>query len=193
MKKIFFCCLALCTILFFGGLSNQEGNKVLIQEKDSRLPGWQWTSGEVEMGKTGAKQCFIVAFNPAIFHARDSIIITFSSYKVAITNLENGRTFGQWKGKVSLVYFINNNWIPLVDDTNDRINVPFSGKNNVAEDSLVNYDLRLTVPLSRTLTLTTSAISYEIDNDSSLPRLGAKGITLTTTISGMEVRKIEQR
>jgi hypothetical protein len=192
MKNLLFIALALFTILVFGNLTNPDNNKVVVQNKDTKLPDWQWTSGEVEMHKTAAKQCFTIAFSPAIYHPRDSVRIIISSYKVSLTNLNRGTTFGQWKGVVNLDYFINNNWIPLVNDTNDRINQPFSGKNNITEDSLKNYTVLFTVPLSRTLTITTSAISFEMDNTVGSPILssGKSGPTLTTSIRGIEVQKI---
>lgn len=191
MKKYFFIGLALFTFLLFTGLSNPQDNTVHVQTKDTALPNWQWSSGEVEMEKTAAKQCFIISFNPQIYHSRDSVRIIFSSYKVALTNV-NGASFKTWSGRVDFDYFINTNWIPIVADTNDRINRPFSGKNNVTEDSLVNYTILTTVPLSRTLTLTTSAISVSMDNKlASLILTGGKtGVTLTTSIRGIEVQKI---
>lgn len=193
MKKIIYTCFVFSTILVFGGMSLPNDNAISVENKDTKLPGWQWTSGEVEVHKTAAKQCFTISFSPKIYRPRDSVKITFSCYKVTMTNLDKGKTFGQWQGKVGLVRFINNNWIPFVEDTLDRINLPFSGKNNVIADSLTNYTIHTTVPLSRTLTLTTSAISVEIDNTSASPILsnGKTGITLTTSIRGIEVKKPE--
>jgi hypothetical protein len=190
MKKIYSTSFALLIILVFSSLSNPNENKVLVQAKDTKLPYWQWSSGEVRMKKIASRQSFSIVFNPAIFYPRDSIKITFTTFKVTIANPQKGKTFGQWNGVISLVYFINNNWIPIVEDTNDRINLPFSNKNNVAIDSIKNYSLLLTVPLTRNLTITTSAISYEMDNDSSLPISGAGGATLTATIRGIEIRKL---
>jgi hypothetical protein len=62
-------------------------------------------------------------------------------------------------------------------------------------DSLHHYIIGTTVPLSRTLTLTTSAISFEMDNTSGSPILGngKMGITLTTTIRGIEIREPQDR
>lgn len=193
MKKIIFTSLALFAVLLFGALSKpDDNNKVLVQTKDTQLPDWEWSSGEVEITKTAAKECFTISFNPQIYRARDSVKITFTSYKVALANLDKETKFGQWSGKVSLVYFINNNWIPLVSDTNDRINQPFSGKDNVTEDVLKKYSMRIAVPLSRNLIITTSVLSFEMDNHvGSLILTGGKtGIMLTTSISGIEVEKI---
>jgi hypothetical protein len=193
MNKILFTALLLFTVLLFGAMPKPEDDNIVqVQTKDTKLPDWQWTSGEVEMKTTAAKQCFTILFNPTIYRPRDSIRVTFTSYKVALTNLNKGTNFGQWMGKVSLVYFINNNWIPLVSDTNDRINQPFSNKNNVAVDSLKKYTLLLTVPLSRKYTITTSALSLEMDNKVGSPILsgGKLGVTLTTSIRGIEVEKI---
>ncbi|HTB31942.1 MAG TPA: hypothetical protein VK808_07945 [Bacteroidia bacterium] len=192
MKKLIFTCAALFAILLFGSLSKPDNNVVQVDTKDTKLSDWQWTSGEVEMKTTAAKQCFTILFNPAVYRPRDSVKIIFTSYKVALTNLDKGTTFGQWKGVVSLVYFINNNWIPIVTDTNDRINQPFSNRNNITTDSLKKYTLLLTVPLSRKYTITTSAISFEMDNKLGSPILsgGKLGVTLTTSIHGIEVEKI---
>ncbi len=192
MKKILFIGLALFSILLFGALSKPEDNKVLVQTKDTKLPDWQWSSGEVEIAKTAAKECFIISFDPKIYRQRDSVKIIFNSYKVSLSNVDKDTKIGQWSGRVSLVYFINNNWIPIVNDTNDRINQPFTGKNNVMEDGLKNYTLLLTVPLSHTLTITTSALSFEKDNHmgSLILQNGKEGITLTTSIKGIEVEKI---
>jgi hypothetical protein len=195
MKKILFTGFALFIVLFFGDLSLPNDNGVIAENKDTKLPDWQWTSGQVEIETTAAKQSFTITFSPKIYRPRDSVYIIFNSYKVVISNLNKGTTFGQWQGKVRLVRFINNNWIPLVADTSERINMPFSGKNNVTVDSLHNYIIGTTVPLSRTLTLTTSAISFEMDNASGSPILanGKMGVTLTTTISGIEVREPTDR
>ncbi|HTA27371.1 MAG TPA: hypothetical protein VK809_06270 [Bacteroidia bacterium] len=192
MKKILSAGVALFTFLVFTALSKPEDNKVLVQTKDTKLPDWQWTSGEVEITKTAAKECFIISFDPKIYRPRDSVKIIFNSYKVSLTNLEKDTKIGQWSGRVSLVYFINNNWIPIVSDTNDRINQPFTGKNNVMEDNLKNYTLLLTVPLSHTLTITTSVLSFEKDNHmgSLILQNGKTGITLTASIKGIEVEKI---
>ncbi len=192
MKKILFIGLALFSVLLFGALSKPEDNKILVQTKDAKLADWEWTSGEVDITKTAAKECFTISFDPKIYRPRDSVRIIFSSYKVSLGNVDKGTKIGQWSGKVSLVYFINNNWIPLVSDTNDRINQPFTGKNNVLEDGLKNYTLLLTVPLSHTLTITASVLSFEKDNHmgSLILQNGKTGITLTTSIKGIEVGKI---
>ena len=146
----------------------------------------------MEITKTAAKECFIISFDPKIYRPRDSVKIIFSSYKVSLSNVDKGTKIGQWSGRVNLVYFINNNWIPIVSDTNDRINQPFTGKNNMMEDEIKNYTLLLTVPLSRTLTITTSVLSFEKDNHmgSLILQSGKEGITLTTSIKGIEVEKI---
>ena len=191
MKQLIPGGLSLLAIVLFGAMpGSNDNNKVLVQSKDTSLPDWQWTSGEVAMGKIAAKECFIISFDPKIYHSRDSIKITFGSYNVAITHLEKRKIVGQWSGRVELDYFINNTWTPLINDTNDRLNQPFSGKNNVTEESLKNYTIRLTVPINRTLTLTTSSKSFEIDNDNSLPELGNTGPTLTTSIHGIEITKL---
>ena len=192
MKKILFTGVALFSILLFGALSKPEDNKVLVQTKDTKLPDWQWSSGEVEIAKTAAKECFIISFDPKIYRPRDSVKIIFSSYKVSLSHIDKDTKIGQWSGRVNLVYFINNNWIPIVSDTNDRINQPFTGKNNVMEDGLKNYAILLTVPLSHTLTITASVISFEKDNHMSslILQSGKTGITLTTSIKGIEVEKI---
>jgi hypothetical protein len=191
MKNIFLICCLLFTFLVFSNLTLPNENGVVAENKDTQLPNWQWTSGQVEIETTAAKQSFTITFSPKIYRPRDSVYIIFNSYKVAITNLNKGTTFEQWQGKVSLVRFINNNWVPLVSDTSDRINRPFSGRNNVSTDSLHNYMIGTTVPLSRTLTLTTSAISFEMDNASGSPILGNGkiGVTLTTSIKGIEIRE----
>jgi hypothetical protein len=190
MKKLLYFGFSISTLLFFSSLSNPTENKLLIQSKDIKLPDWQWSSGQVEMKKIASKQSFSLIFDPAIYHPRDSIKITISSFKVAITNLGNKKSFGQWQGVISLDYFINNNWIPLVEDSIDRLNMPFSNKNNVPEDSIKDYSLYFTVPLTRTLTITASAISYEVDNDSSLPISGKGGPALITSIRGIEIKKL---
>jgi hypothetical protein len=191
MKKYFLVCLAIVTILILASLAPQSENTVQVISKDTKLPDWQWTSGEVEMEKTAAKQCFAISFTPQIYHPRDSVRIIFTSYKVALTNV-NGASFKTWTGRVNFDYFINTNWIPIVADTNDLINRPFSGKNNVTEDSLVKYTILTTVPISRTLTFTTSVISISMDNKLASPILssGKLGVTLTTSIRGIEVQKI---
>lgn len=146
----------------------------------------------MEIKKTASKQFFTIEFNPAIYRPRDSVKITFGSYKVALTNLPQGTTYKQWLAKVGLVYFINNNWILLVADTNDRINRAFSGKNNTPADSLKNYSIYLTVPLSRKYTISTTALYFELNNKAGSPLLsgGKVGITLTTSIKGIEVKKL---
>ena len=193
MKKILWFGFAFCTILVFGELSTSKDSNVAVENKDTKLPDWQWNSGQVEIQTTAAKQSFTITFNPKIYRPRDSVRILLNSYKVTLTNIDKGKTFGQWRAKVSLVRFINNNWIPLVSDTNERINTAFSGKKNSIADSLHNYTIYTTVPLSRTLTLTTSALSLEMDNASNSPLLGngKAGITLTTSIKGIEVKKPE--
>jgi hypothetical protein len=195
MKKVSFIGFALFTFLVFGNMTSPNDNGVIVDSKDTKLPDWQWTSGQVEMKTTAAKQCFTITFSPKIYRPRDSVRIIFNCYKVTLTNLDKGKTFRQWQAKVGLVRFINNNWIPFVDDTLDRINLPFSGKNNVIADSLKNYTIYATVPLSRVLTLTTSALSFEMDNASGSPILsnGKMGVTLTTTIRGIEVKKPEYK
>lgn len=191
MKKIGLACFALLALLVFGDLALPNDNGITIETKDTKLPGWQWTSGQVEVETTAAKQCFTITFSPKIYRPRDSVYIIFNSYKVSLTNIDKGTTFGQWRAKVNLVRFINNNWVPLVADTNERINLAFSGKINSRVDSLHNYVLGTTVPLSRTLTITTSAVSFEMDNTFGSPILGngKTGVTLTTSISGIEVRE----
>lgn len=192
MKKIFFTGFAIITILVFGDLSSKNNNVIRVENKDTNLPGWQWTSGEVEIHKTAAKQPFTIQFNPKIYRWGDSIKIIFTMYKVAVSHLSK-KTFGQWKAKVGLDYYINANWIPLVADTNDRINRPFSGKNNITEDSITNDSVFFTVPLNRTLTISTSAISFEMDNVSSSPLLSLGkmgGATITTSITGIEIKKL---
>ncbi len=191
MKKYLFIGITIISVCILNAFAPQNDNAVQITTKDISLPNWQWSSGEVEMEKTAAKQCFSLNFTPQIYHPRDSIRITFSSYKITLSNV-NGADFKTWSGRVDFDYFINRNWIPIVADTNDRINRPFSGKNNVTGDSLVNYTILTTVPLSRTLTLTTSVISIAMDNKLASPILssGKLGVTLTTSIRGLEVQKI---
>jgi hypothetical protein len=193
MKRILFSSFILGTVLVFGSLSPKNDDGVAVESKDTKLPDWQWTSGEVPIKKTAAKQCFTIAFSPKIYHPRDSVKITFTSYKVSITGLNKGTTFKRWTGNVSLVYYININWIPLVVDTNDRINQLFTGKNNNPADSLINYSVWTRVPLSRTLTITTSALSFEMDEaDGHGHPISTNGApTFTTSIKGIEVKKLE--
>ena len=193
MRKVFFISFAVSSFLIFANLYSPNENGVAVESKDTKLPNWQWTSGQVEMKKNAAKQCFTIAFSSKIYHPRDSVKITFTSYKVSITGLNKETTFGRWVGRAKLVYYLNINWLPLVADTNDRINQPFSGKNNVASDSLINYSILTTVPLSRNLTLTSAAITFEMDMaDGHGHPISANGApTFTTSIRGIEIKKIE--
>jgi hypothetical protein len=195
MKKYLFASLLLIPLLGFMGFANEPGNKVMVDSKDTKLPDWQWTSGQLEKGKVASKELFTILFDPKIYRPRDSIRITFTSYKVAITNLNPGTTFSKWTGKMNLIYYMNNTWLPIVVDTNDRINQFFSGVNNHAEDSLVNYTVLFAVPINRSLTITTSAVTWrfkDVYNANTIIENKKMGVTLTTSIRGIEVQKIER-
>jgi hypothetical protein len=194
MKRIPFLCFAVLTIVAFADLYSPTENTISVETKNLKLPDWQWTSGPVEMKKTAAKQCFVITFNPKVYRPRDSVKITFSTYKVTMGNLNKTVNLDQCKGRINFVYYINANWIPLVVDTNDRINQPFYGKKNIGSDSIKNYSILTTVPLSRTYTLSASAVSFLINNVFALPKQlddPAIGPTLAVSIKGIEIKKLE--
>ncbi len=194
MKNILFIGLASFAMFLFCGPSDPKENNVAVQSKDTKLPDWQWTSGEVEMKKTASKQSFTITFAPQFYHPRDSVKITFTSYQISLTNLDNAAAFSNWSGRVNLVYYINRNWVPIVADTNDVINQPFTGTKAKLNNELKKYTVLFTVPLSRILTITTSAVLLQLDNAEVSPLLsnGKSVPTLTTSISGIEVQKIER-
>lgn len=195
MKKIFFIGFVSLAVLAFADLYSPKDNIITVENKDTVLPVWKWTSGPVELKKTAAKQSFTIVFSPKVFRPRDSVKITFTSYKVTAGNLnKSAAASGQWKGYIDFVYYINANWVPIVADTNDRINQPFYGKNNVMVDSLHNYSILTTVPLSRTYTFSATAMFFLLNNVFALPKQlidPAIGPTLSVSISGIEVKKLE--
>ena len=195
MKKYLFAVSIIIPVILLMGFANEPVNKVMVDSKDTKQPDWQWTSGQLEKGKIASKELFTILFDPKIYRPRDSIRITFTSYKVAITNLNPGTTFSKWTGKMSLMYYMNNTWLPMVADTNARINQFFSGVNNHAEDSLVNYTVLFTVPINRSLTVTTSAVTWwfkDVYNANTITENKKMGVTLTASIRGIEVQKIER-
>ncbi len=195
MKRIIFKGLAAVAILLFCNMYAPDNTKVYVSDNDTKLPSWQWNSGEVDMHNTASGQSFSIGFNPSIYHAGDSVEITFASYKVSITGLNSGTTFKKWTGQTSLVYFDHKKWVPLILDMNKRINLPFSGENNTASDSLINYSIRVVIPASKAFIITSTALTFEMDeaNGNGKPISTHGAPTFTTSIKGIEVEKIGKK
>jgi len=191
MKKIFLTGVAVVAVLLFSDMYAPNENKVEVQTSDTKLPDWQWSSGEVAMHKTATEQSFSLVFNPSIYHAGDSAKVTFTSYKVSITGLNPGTTYKKWTGKTSLDYNAYNEWIPLAIDRKHPLNRLFSGVNNVASDSVTNISVWAPIPANHILVITASALSFEMDtaegHGAPISTNGAP--TFTTSIRGIEVEK----
>ena len=198
MKRVKFILIGLSLFLLSGASLPPDNNFTYITSADNKLPNWQWTSGEVSVGNKAMKEIFTLAFDKSIYQPNDSVKIIFNSYKVAIANLNKGTTFDEWWATVHIVYSLNNNWPPLVKDTNARINKFFIGKRNKLIDSLTNYVIRTTVPLNRILVLTVRLNGWGnsgFDNITQGPGTpifvnGNEFPAFTTSIKGLEVEKI---
>ena len=184
----------LIAMAFISANNPGSNNTIPVQNKDTKLADWEWSSGDVELHKTASKQSFSIQFSPAVYHARDSVKIILMSYKVTMNNLTQGVDYDSWSGVVNLDYYLNSTWSPLVSDTDARINRPFTGKKGNNSVELKNYVIRTTVPLSHTLTLTTSSISFAMNNSNGNPIFRSEKIAVTfnTEIKGIEIEKIER-
>jgi len=192
MKRIFFTSFALIGILLFCNLYTPNDNGVAVLSKDTKIPDWQWTSGNLNFKNTQVKPCFSIVFIPSIYQPGDSVEIIFKSYKVTLTNLTKGTTFDGWKGKVILVHYLDKKWPSLVNDTIRRMEFPFSGKKNHTSDSLTNYTLKLAVPASRAFTIAGSLRGIAMNNadGDDQPAFAEGGQMLSLSIKGIEIKKI---
>ncbi len=188
MKKILF---ALSAILLCSSLASPDDKGVWANDKDVKLPGWQWNSGNLSFAKTIAKPCFAIAFSPSVYHPGDSVKITFNSFKVMIANLNKSTTFGKWIGTIRLVYYKDKKWVSLVKDTSRLINHPFYGKNNNKIDSLANCSIVVAVPANMSYTIAAAVRGIEMDeaNGNGQPIEAAGGRMLAVSIKGIEVEK----
>lgn len=192
MKRVKFILTGLSLFLISGAFFPAGNNTVTINGS-GKMPNWVWTSGEVKQGNYAAKECVTIVFYGG-YHPNDKVRITFNSFKVALTNLTKGTTFHKWSAKTNLVYYMGKTWLPLVKDTNDRINQPFTGRNNNTVDSLTDYSFKTTVPPNKVLIITVepSGAQFDTIQGPNAPIFaGGKGYpTFTTSIKGLEVEKI---
>jgi hypothetical protein len=168
------------------------GYMVTVDSKDTKLPDWQWNSGEVDLRTVAEKQAFTIDFQSTRFHPGDSALITFNTYKITLTNLNEGTTFSQWAGWVDLVMIQGKNWGYVVPDTNDRLNKAFSNVDSHTVDSIVNHSVRVKVPDSRSIIMSVYAKEIYLYMAEGHPIWGhGKGAgTMTVYIKGIEVKKL---
>ncbi|HXB11033.1 MAG TPA: hypothetical protein VNZ45_03525 [Bacteroidia bacterium] len=193
MKKNLF--LATCVSLtFLLSVACLIPNDTLVSayDRDTKLPDWQWTSGEVKAKTTASKQPFTIFFGSSIYQPGDSVSIIFYSYKVSFTGITPETTFKRWQADNRLVYSFNNVWVPLVMKSNSRINGPFAGALNNRTDSLLNYEVRTVVPGQRKLILsvTPGNVTMNFIDGHGKPMFTNGFATLTTSIKGIEVKKL---
>jgi hypothetical protein len=189
MKKTLF---ALSSILLFGSLTPPNDKGVSVNSKDVKLPGWQWSSGNLSFASTAVKPCFAIVFSPSVYHPGDSVKITFASFKVMLSNLNKGTTFEKWTGKIRLVYYKDKKWVSLVKDTSRLINHPFSGKKNNAIDSLTTCSVMLVVPSNMSYTIAADMRGIEMNgaDGHGQPINATGGQMLAVSIKGIEVEKV---
>lgn len=194
MKRIKFVLSGIFIFLLSSAFFSTDNNTVNISSANTKLPNWQWTSGEVVKDDYATKESVSIIFDGSIYKPKDSVKITFNSFKVTLTNLTKGTTFSKWSDNISLVYDMDKHWLPLVKNPNDRMNKPFSGVNNNPVDSLRDYTFKTIVPSNRILIITVGVGAWEFDNimGPGAPMFaGGKGYpTFTTSIQGIEVEKI---
>lgn len=195
MKRVKLPLFAFGLFLLSSAFFPADNNTINIANADSKMPDWQWTTGEVEGGNYATSQPITIVFDEKHYHPNDSIRITFNSFKVKLTNLTKGTTFSKWSDNISLVYNVDKKWLPVVKNPSDRMNKPFSGVNNNPVDSLTDYSFKTTVPVNRILIITVRVVGDCYFEDIAGPGApmfaGGKGYpTFTMSIQGIGVKKI---
>jgi hypothetical protein len=190
MKKVYFALLTLTGILALNSFIAPDKRNMASGTID--MPDFQWTSGEVKFHDVADKSAFSLNLTRPEFKAGDKVKITFNLFKVTLRGFAYGTTFDKWSAKVSLVYNDNNKWIPMVSDTNEWINKPFTSSRNNASDSLTNYSFTTSIPKDGHFSITVSPLSFLFDNinGNGKPMFTNGYPTMNTLIKGIKVQKL---